>query len=142
MLAAKTVHARSKNAVVKVSVKTVMAKNSLDPSRSSGLDFFSLRSKDPWRGTVPKTHENQSASGVLYFLYPSRSLKRASFAYGHKKNQRKTLVFRCLCGERGIRTPGTLRYAGFQDQCIRPLCHLSDEKLLKLLEWAANLNRN
>ena len=28
-------------------------------------------------------------------------------------------------GERGIRTPGTLRYAGFQDRCIRPLYHLS-----------------
>ena len=37
------------------------------------------------RGAVPKTFENQSAFGVLYFLYPSRSLKRASFAYGHKK---------------------------------------------------------
>ena len=30
-----------------------------------------------------------------------------------------------ISGEGGIRTPGTLRYAGFQDQCIRPLCHLS-----------------
>ena len=29
------------------------------------------------------------------------------------------------CGEGGIRTPGTLRYASFQDWCIRPLCHLS-----------------
>ena len=29
------------------------------------------------------------------------------------------------CGERGIRTPGTSQYAGFQDRCIRPLCHLS-----------------
>ena len=29
-------------------------------------------------------------------------------------------------GERGIRTPGTLQYAGFQDRCIRPLCHLSN----------------
>ena len=29
-------------------------------------------------------------------------------------------------GEGGIRTPGTLfRHAGFQDRCIRPLCHLS-----------------
>lgn len=102
--------------------------------------FFSLRSKDPLRGIPSKTFENQSASGVLYFLYPSRSLKRASFACGHKKNQRKTLVLRCLCGERGIRTPGTSRYAGFQDQCIRPLCHLSDRKP-KLPEWAANLNR-
>ncbi len=29
-------------------------------------------------------------------------------------------------GEGEIRTPGTLRYAGFQDRCKRPLCHLSD----------------
>ena len=28
-------------------------------------------------------------------------------------------------GERGIRTPGTLRYNGFQDHRIRPLCHLT-----------------
>ena len=28
-------------------------------------------------------------------------------------------------GEGEIRTPGTLRYAGFQDRCIQPLCHLS-----------------
>ncbi len=30
------------------------------------------------------------------------------------------------CGERGIRTPGTSRYNGFQDRRIRPLCHLSE----------------
>ena len=29
------------------------------------------------------------------------------------------------CGERGIRTPGTSRYDGFQDRCNRPLYHLS-----------------
>ena len=28
-------------------------------------------------------------------------------------------------GERGIRTPGTFRYDGFQDRCNRPLYHLS-----------------
>src|SRR3546814_7527056 len=28
-------------------------------------------------------------------------------------------------GERGIRTPGTLRFSGFQDRRNRPLCHLS-----------------
>ena len=38
---------------------------------------------------------------------------------------RKTLIFKVYCGERGIRTPGTSQYAGFQDRCIRPLCHLS-----------------
>ena len=31
-----------------------------------------------------------------------------------------------FCGERGIRTLGTLPYGGFQDRCIRPLCHLSE----------------
>ena len=30
-----------------------------------------------------------------------------------------------FCGERGIRTPGTFQYVGFQDRCNRPLCHLS-----------------
>ena len=54
----------------------------------------------------------------------------------------------CLCafsqfligGERGIRTPGTLRYNGFQDRRIRPLCHLSfwvgqECPLLSLCSW-------
>ena len=36
----------------------------------------------------------------------------------------KSFVF-VLCGERGIRTPGSLHYNGFQDRRIRPLCHLS-----------------
>ncbi len=34
------------------------------------------------------------------------------------------------CGERGIRTPGTSRYNGFQDRRIRPLCHLSAAKVV------------
>ena len=46
-----------------------------------------------------------------------KSIKRKS-----PVNQRLTGLY---CGERGIRTPGTLRYAGFQDRCIRPLYHLS-----------------
>ena len=32
----------------------------------------------------------------------------------------------CDSGERGIRTPGTSQYVGFQDRCNRPLCHLSN----------------
>ncbi len=34
-----------------------------------------------------------------------------------------------FCGERGIRTPGNLRFNGFQDRRIRPLCHLSGCKI-------------
>jgi len=37
-------------------------------------------------------------------------------------------------GERGIRTPGTLRYNSFQDCRIRPLCHFSGAKLAFFLK--------
>ena len=39
-----------------------------------------------------------------------------------------------LNGERGIRTPGTLRYNGFRDRPIRPLSHLSSSMRLGGLE--------
>ena len=42
-----------------------------------------------------------------------------------------TMIELFFRGEGGIRTPGTLLYAGFQDQCIRPLCHLSKSGLQK-----------
>ncbi len=45
-----------------------------------------------------------------------------------KENQRNLLFstrYADFGGERGIRTPGTSRYAGFQDRCNRPLYHLS-----------------
>ena len=35
-----------------------------------------------------------------------------------------------LSGERGIRTPGTSRFNGFQDRRNRPLCQLSAAKVL------------
>ena len=35
------------------------------------------------------------------------------------------------CGERGIRTPGTSQYNGFQDRRDRPLCHLSKTSFQK-----------
>ena len=36
-----------------------------------------------------------------------------------------SLIYTLICGERGIRTPGTSRYGSFQDCCNRPLYHLS-----------------
>ena len=36
------------------------------------------------------------------------------------------LIFSIYCGERGIRTPGTSQFNGFQDRRNRPLCHLSN----------------
>ena len=48
-----------------------------------------------------------------------------------------------MSGEREIRTPGTLRYAGFQDRCNRPLCHLSGADAIAIPESCQRrLNRN
>ena len=47
----------------------------------------------------------------------------------YKKKSRKSLTLRDLSGERGIRTPGTSQYNGFQDRRDRPLCHLSKTSL-------------
>ena len=51
---------------------------------------------------------------------------------GRSRDKKKSLIrngqatFDLMgCGERGIRTPGTSRYDGFQDRCNRPLYHLS-----------------
>ena len=52
-------------------------------------------------------------------------LKFGRFVYVFVYVLRKTLIFKVYCGERGIRTPGTSRYDGFQDRCNRPLYHLS-----------------
>ena len=62
------------------------------------------------------------------FFISKPSIKRAYFGFGHKKTSVKRWFLVVFGGERGIRTPGTSRYAGFQDQCIRPLCHLSDRE--------------
>ena len=43
----------------------------------------------------------------------------------NESHQRVTLTAFQESGEGEIRTPGTLRHAGFQDRCNRPLCHLS-----------------
>ena len=47
--------------------------------------------------------------------------------FGCKKGSksRKCLIYSLSCGERGIRTPGTSQFNGFQDRRNRPLCHLS-----------------
>ena len=42
-----------------------------------------------------------------------------------------------LGGERGIRTPGTSQYNGFQDRRDRPLCHLSKTSFQKRLSLKA-----
>ena len=43
----------------------------------------------------------------------------------NKKKSVNRFDLHSISGERGIRTPGTSQYNGFQDRRNRPLCHLS-----------------
>ena len=46
--------------------------------------------------------------------------------YGTKEKSPVNLsTYKTLGGERGIRTPGSSHFNGFQDRRNRPLCHLS-----------------
>ena len=66
-------------------------------------------------------------------IRPLKVLKTAiSCNIPKNKNPCKRLTYRdflvfafYVCGERGIRTPGTSQFNGFQDRRNRPLCHLS-----------------
>ena len=66
----------------------------------------------------------QLKEGEMYDVDHSRT-GWGDYLKTKKKSPVNLSIYRTLCGERGIRTPGTSQYAGFQDRCIRPLCHLS-----------------
>ena len=92
------------------------------------------------------TDYNRNSSYMLW------NINKESFAYlrvfqtlmglilGFKRKEKcrnKLIVSKlrhCNSGERGIRTPGTSQYVGFQDRCNRPLCHLS-----KTSFWSASV---
>ena len=61
-----------------------------------------------------------------FYIVVTQKSKGGLLKSAKKKSPVNLAIYRTLCGERGIRTPGTSQYAGFQDRCIRPLCHLSN----------------
>jgi hypothetical protein len=69
-------------------------------------------------------HESDAFRRPVFTWYELSKIN-AHTEYTAKKSPANLSIYRTLCGERGIRTPGTSQYAGFQDRCIRPLCHLS-----------------
>jgi hypothetical protein len=69
-----------------------------------------------WSSLIPEDSSSSESPGRL-----SGTVMAVPFP-PPASNRRKRLY---RSGGREIRTPGTLRYAGFQDQCIRPLCHPS-----------------
>lgn len=80
-------------------------------------------------------------------IHKNRSFERFSL-HKHSRFESKKLLknknfplrgscFYCSGGETGIRTLEPLRTDGFQDRCIRPLCHLS-KKASKWWEYRKN----
>jgi hypothetical protein len=79
----------------------------------------------------------------MAFYLRLSSLKQAWLGKAQIKNPHALPAgFYNLCGGRGIRTPGTLRYNGFQDRRIRPLCHSSGREISKKLECEDEKNQD
>ena len=93
----------------------------------AGIFFASLK-----RSLEGKPFQKQLKSSpplaFCVFCAHSAHWSKLRSRIGIKKTSVKHWFSGVFSGERGIRTPGTSRYAGFQDQCIRPLCHLSDRE--------------
>ena len=90
-------------------------------------------------GTLPGTHDFQSCTFDHSDISPKcwKHLKVLQFSRCSVKRIKKENAWTCNSvknGERGIRTPGTLRYNGFRDRPIRPLSHLSSSMRLGGLE--------
>ena len=71
-------------------------------------------------------HRNPNSFQEFYLFYFPKKHKQVWFFWKIKNPQQ--LLWVSFCGERGIRTPGGVTLAGFQDQCIRPLCHFSNSE--------------
>ncbi len=75
----------------------------------------------------------RSLKGLPFFVV-SKSRKNRSAVSSRIDNKQREQISLLLdllsfSGERGIRTPGSSHYGGFQDRCNRPLCHLSNLSL-------------
>ena len=98
--------------IIKKSCKSCDLQDSVRRERDSNPRYLSVRrfSRPVHSTTLPSLH------GVC--MVGRVEISKAPECFG-------TYSFTTYSGERGIRTPGTSQYAGFQDRCIRPLCHLS-----------------
>ena len=79
-------------------------------------------------------------TSVPYTTTMSLSMDALGYSKGCKSHS--LLIYTLVCGERGIRTPGTSQFNGFQDRRNRPLCHLSLGQLHSLLGLGGNQKRS
>ena len=90
-----------------------------------GTPFFFCRERDSLAQSFARIVRDLQVE----IRAPVRGREKAlSFSQKRKGAPFGTPFF--FCGERGIRTPGTSQFNGFQDRRNRPLCHLSFGKTL------------
>ena len=95
---------------------------------SSSSNFPKIASFVKKVGTNPSVRDKSARFGVSVldqFVAQRRPILLSHFS---RRSRSSALTERevSICGGSGIRTHGTLRYIGFQDQRNRPLCHPSD----------------
>ena len=108
----------------------------------SGITRFAC---DPGEGRLSTEFEKSIAHFVRNVCLCAHLLTKASLVRrctNKKSGHFQVRIFRILCGGRGIRTPGTLRYNGFQDRRIRPLCHSSGREISKILECDGHIDED
>ena len=80
-------------------------------------------------GSGEKGIRTLGTHSVQRFSRPPHSTTLASLLNLFTNKKQPNWV--ALCGDRGIRTPDTVLYNGFQDRRDRPLCHISAAKIQK-----------
>ncbi len=90
----------------------------------------------PNEGRLFNTYKGFSVAETFILFYLQERNNKLSLSRSQKQKSSRYANFLCVGGERGIRTPGTSRYGGFQDRCNRPLYHLSesDAKVIQFFE--------
>ena len=112
-------------------------------SRREGVEGTDLARPSSNAHTLPRAScatQNEKVAEQLSFLYLSTFPfnKLMSMCLYTKKRALSDSFFILCCGERGIRTPGTSQFNGFQDRRNRPLCHLSFEIGCKITTFFLN----
>ena len=98
--------------------------------RTNWASHVILRWIQPTNATIPSVVLNNAEFNPQMQQFHTRNTEKL---FGCNKGC-NSLSYTLICGERGIRTPGTLPYYGFQDRRIRPLCHFSDAKIAPFFE--------
>ena len=101
----------------------------------NGLNLF-LR----WQHSKKDADEKRETLILLFspaFILKIQKKIHQTLIFGCKKGckSRNYLIYTLYCGERGIRTPGTSQFNGFQDRRNRPLCHLSGRKSITIFAF-------